>query len=100
MHGPVTVAGREVRRWRFLGRLHGEREGWTNGRRSQWRHLPTPSDGHGGPVCHRCGFEWSDVPLRPGQPVLLRMDGMGKGVTWLHEREIGRYWQIGPQRYY
>lgn len=36
----------------------------------------------------------------PKYPVRLRMDGMGKGQIYLNGRNIGRYWQIGPQRDY
>lgn len=28
----------------------------------------------------------------------LRLDGWGKGVVWLNGRNLGRFWDIGPQR--
>lgn len=33
-------------------------------------------------------------------PVKLRMDGMSKGQIYLNRHNIGRYWQIGPQKEY
>ena len=33
-------------------------------------------------------------------PFKLHLPGMAKGQIWLNGRNLGRYWQIGPQECY
>jgi hypothetical protein len=56
--------------------------------------------GGGGEVTyHRTTFQLEALP-DTATPLLIRLDGMGKGVLWLNGYNLGRYWQIGPQRDY
>ncbi len=126
----VTIGGAcyliDVAKWRFQGLLHGERNGWWQG---EWitEALPAPNNGgaktladaaspsfsgtppllgagrastEAGPVrWHRATFALDAVP-GTATPLKVRLDGMGKGVLWLNGHNLGRYWQIGPQRDY
>lgn len=60
-----------------------------------------PPKGAGGAITwHQTTFTL-DAPLDTATPLLVRLDGMGKGVAWLNGRNVGRYWQTaGPQRDY
>ncbi|MBI3990592.1 MAG: beta-galactosidase [Candidatus Omnitrophica bacterium] len=49
------------------------------------------------PAWWRCNFK---MPKKPEYPVRLNMSGMGKGQIFLNGINIGRYWQIGPQKDY
>ncbi len=102
IYGPVTVTPDgncyqiEISRWRFQGILHGERLGWWQPG-SDW---PEEDERTAGPVrWHRATFSLS-APLDTATPLLARLDNIGKGVLWLNGRNLGRYWQIGPQRDY
>jgi len=88
----VTLSdGSEVNGWKFLGRLNGERAD-----ELPWQ--KTKGD----------GIEWHvtwwgttfDLDDIPETPVFLDLAGMRKGVIWLNGRNLGRYWDIGPQKYY
>ncbi|MBC8102715.1 MAG: beta-galactosidase [Cytophagales bacterium] len=106
IYGPVTltVGGAcyqiEISRWRFQPFLYGEQSGW-------WGGAPMPpavmgeETAPGAPIrWHRATFRL-DAPLDTATPLLVRLDGMGKGVLWLNGRNLGRYWQdAGPQRDY
>ena len=48
---------------------------------------------------HRTTFSL-DRPIDSASPLLVRLEGMGKGILWLNGHNLGRYWQIGPQRDY
>lgn len=51
-----------------------------------------------GPAFYKAGFDRAAVG---GAATLrLRMAGLRKGQIWLNGRNIGRYWQIGPQEDY
>ena len=89
---PVTLSdGSEVNGWKFLGLLNGERAD-----ELPWQ--KTKGD----------GIEWHvtwwgttfDLDEIPESPVFLDLAGMRKGVIWLNGRNLGRYWDIGPQKYY
>ena len=107
IYGPVTltVSGAcylvDLVRWRFRPFLHGEQNGW-------WKPDGFPNAATDLPVLsvtapirwHRAIFTLSQ-PLDTTTPLLVRLDGMGKGVLWLNGRNLGRYWQtVGPQRDY
>jgi len=95
IYGPVTLTlpgacyQIDVSRWRF----HGD--------------IPTPpvfdetatTDATSPLRWHRTTFSL-DHPLDSATPLLARLDGMGKGILWLNGHNLGRYWQIGPQRDY
>jgi hypothetical protein len=55
---------------------------------------PTP-----GPVLYRAGFAYSAASHGAG-PFKLHIPGLVKGQVWLNGRNLGRYWQIGPQECY
>lgn len=49
------------------------------------------------PSFHR--FQLDYQREAPGyDDTFLRLDGWGKGVVWLNGHNLGRYWEIGPQR--
>ncbi|HVK03163.1 MAG TPA: beta-galactosidase, partial [Armatimonadaceae bacterium] len=116
IYGPVTVTlpGScyliDLARWRFQGKLHGEREGWSSGtvapagsappRPQGGSNAAVPRAGGGASIrWHAATFTLDAVP-DSATPLLARLDGMGKGVLWLNGHNLGRYWQIGPQRDY
>ncbi|MBC7806357.1 MAG: beta galactosidase jelly roll domain-containing protein, partial [Akkermansiaceae bacterium] len=42
-----------------------------------------------------------DSPVDTATPLMIRLDGMGKGILWLNGCNLGRYWQpVGPQEVY
>ncbi len=105
IYGPVTlnVPGAcwmiDISKWRFRGTLHGEREGWmSDGESGQWS---VASDLDSAPIrWHRSTFTL-DAAVDTATPLMVRLDGMGKGVLWLNGRNLGRYWQpVGPQEVY
>lgn len=96
---PVTLSdGSEVRGWKFMGRLNGERLGWTD---------PSSEDAPW-QGCESNGVEWRltwwktsfESADTRSRPVFLDMSSMTKGVIWLNGRNLGRYWNAGPQRCY
>jgi hypothetical protein len=106
IYGPVTITPSggcyliDVARWQFQPLLHGEREGW-------WKPGSWPSAVAPGSVEMGSPIRWFrttftlDAPLETATPLLVRMNGMGKGVLWLNGHNLGRYWQsAGPQRDY
>jgi beta-galactosidase len=54
----------------------------------------------GMPAWHRCEFDKPNVAEAVNIRLKLRLTGMSKGIIWLNGRDIGRYWQIGPQEDY
>lgn len=76
-----------------------------------WQHRggvqPPPAEGaealgdSGGqrPVFYRCRFDY-DPAVHGAGPFKLSLGGLRKGQIWLNERNLGRYWQIGPQEFY
>jgi beta-galactosidase len=54
---------------------------------------PAPTSGAGGPVLCRGEFE-IDHPADSH----LALPGWTKGVAWINGVNLGRYWDIGPQR--
>ena len=51
----------------------------------------------------RCGIEIFQKPLIPEHANIrlkLRLTGMSKGMIPLNGKDLGRFWQIGPQEDY
>ncbi|MCA0756598.1 beta-galactosidase [Paenibacillus sp. N4] len=53
-----------------------------------------------GPAWYRSLFDLPAVPEDTHPKLKLRMTGMSKGFIALNGRNLGRYWQIGPQEDY
>jgi hypothetical protein len=104
IYGPVTltIGGAcylvDVARWHFRPFLYGEENGWWKPESFPGAEAATPA---ASPIrWHRATFTLGE-PLDTATPLLVRLDGMGKGVLWLNGRNLGRYWQTaGPQRDY
>ena len=89
---------RKVIGWRFRGKLGGEVEGWTDGE-GQWKRIPRKPESRFN--WYHAEFELADEELAADdRPILLRMDGMTKGVIWVNGRNMGRFWMTGAQRDY
>ncbi|MCM3634764.1 beta-galactosidase [Paenibacillus camelliae] len=54
----------------------------------------------GGPAWQRCSFTWSQADMPTHARLKLRLTGMSKGFIRLNGRNLGRYWQVGPQEDY
>lgn len=52
-----------------------------------------------GPACYRATFVREQIPAN-ATALRLRVGDLHKGQIWLNGRNIGRYWQIGPQDNY
>lgn len=48
---------------------------------------------------HRTTFSYDPAKHGSG-PFKLALYGLRKGQIWLNEKNVGRYWQVGPQEYY
>lgn len=48
---------------------------------------------------HRATFGYAPATDGDG-PFRLAVHGLDKGQIWLNGRDVGRYWQIGPQEHY
>ena len=89
---------RKVIGWRFRGQLGGEAAGWPAGD-GPWKRMPRKPESRFN--WYRGEFELDDAELAAvDRPMLLRMDGMTKGVIWVNGRNMGRYWMTGAQRDY
>ncbi|MBC8139264.1 MAG: beta galactosidase jelly roll domain-containing protein [Fibrella sp.] len=110
IYGPVTlnVPGAcwmiDVTKWRFQGTLYGEREGWMGKEGSsltpevEWQPLTSPDSA---PIRWCRSTFTLDKPVDTATPLMIRLDGMGKGILWLNGRNLGRFWQpVGPQEVY
>jgi beta-galactosidase len=53
-----------------------------------------------GPAWYRNVFDLPAIPEEMNPKLKLRMTGMSKGYLLLNGRNLGRYWQIGPQEDY
>ncbi|WP_141503076.1 beta-galactosidase [Paenibacillus luteus] len=53
-----------------------------------------------GPTWNRSTFDLPEIPSDSNPKLKLRMSGMSKGYLLLNGRNLGRYWQIGPQEDY
>ena len=47
----------------------------------------------------RASFPYN-AAIHGAGPFKLHIQGMVKGQIWLNDRNLGRYWQIGPQECY
>jgi len=54
----------------------------------------------GQPAKHSASFARPTLPAGVHARLKVRLTGMSKGSAWLNGRELGRYWQIGPQEDY
>ncbi|MFW6456747.1 MAG: beta-galactosidase [Planctomycetota bacterium] len=86
--GPVLWKGDPVgNRWRVYPGLDGESMGWLNG-----HEIPSGTDntGQGFPTWWRATFK------HPGGdgPFAIDLSGMKKGLVWVNEFCLGRYWQV------
>ncbi len=105
IYGPVTLTPSgscylmDVKRWRFQPLLQGEREEWWS--QGILASAPSMENISRPPIkWHQTTFTLDAVPGTE-TPLLIRLDGLGKGVLWLNGRNLGRYWQpVGPQRDY
>jgi hypothetical protein len=104
VYGPVTLtlSGTcyliDVARWRFQPFLYGEHNDWW--KPEKFQDSGTTSSTTSPIRWHSATFDLTE-PLDTATPLLVRLDGMGKGVLWLNGRNLGRYWQTaGPQRDY
>lgn len=52
-----------------------------------------------GPAYYRASFARAALPSDLTR-LALRIEGLGKGQLWLNGRNLGRFWQIGPQEDY
>ncbi|HET6429361.1 MAG TPA: beta-galactosidase [Phycisphaerae bacterium] len=64
----------------------------------RWEVPPVPGRvvGKGLPAWYRSAFKHSGSPV----PLFLRISGARKGQIYLNGRNVGRFWNIGPQEYY
>lgn len=53
-----------------------------------------------GPAWYRSEFDLPAIPEEANPRLKLRLTGMSKGFALLNGRDLGRYWQIGPQEDY
>jgi hypothetical protein len=60
---------------------------------------PNPQPPSPGPVFYCASFAY-DAASHGAGPFKLHLPGMVKGQIWLNGRNLGRYWQIGPQECY
>jgi hypothetical protein len=51
------------------------------------------------PTFWRTTFAY-DPQIHGSGPFKLALPGLSKGQIWLNQRNIGRYWQLGPQEFY
>jgi hypothetical protein len=63
--------------------------------------LPTPNPQHPSPgmAFYRARFTYN-AAIHGAGPFKLHSPGLSKGQIWLNGRNLGRYWQIGPQECY
>lgn len=52
------------------------------------------------PTWYRCTFSKPELPQHMQAKLKLQLTGMSKGSIWLNGKNLGRYWQIGPQEDY
>lgn len=84
-----------------LGATWSFRGGVTPGRFVDLETPPPPSapGSHRAPVFWRSRFAY-DPGIHGQGPFCLSMHGLSKGQIWLNGRNVGRYWQVGPQEFY
>ena len=63
----------------------------------EWTKSAEPN---GGPVWHRNVFKKPLIPEHANIRLKLRLTGMSKGMILLNGKDLGRFWQIGPQEDY
>ena len=92
IYGPVTLTPSggcyqmDISHWQFQGILHGERQNW-------FRPEDFPNEtGDPSPIAwHQATFTLDRVPGSE-TPLLVHLDGMGKGILWVNGHNLGRYW--------
>jgi hypothetical protein len=60
---------------------------------------PDPRSPIPSPLFYRATFAYDPATHGEG-PFRLCLNGLRKGQIWLNGRNVGRYWQIGPQEFY
>jgi hypothetical protein len=60
---------------------------------------PDPRSPIPSPLFYRATFAYDPATHGEG-PFKLCLNGLRKGQIWLNGRNVGRYWQIGPQEFY
>jgi beta-galactosidase len=61
---------------------------------------PAEAPAQGELAFHRLRFSRGELNLADGEFLKLRIGQLGKGQIWLNGRNLGRFWQIGPQDAY
>ncbi len=91
--GPVYVDGKEIHFWRFRDGLQGERNGRPAGR-GTWNRLR--SDLKAPLRWFKGEFELSAEELKRAvrAPLRIRVEGLTKGILWVNDRNLGRYWNV------
>lgn len=84
IHGPVTLDGQELEGWKIYGLPLDE---------SQLTSLNFDTEPTASPAFYRASFT-VDIP----GDTFLDMRPWGKGYAWVNGRNLGRYWNIGPQQ--
>jgi len=103
LFGPVYLNwGRDfkLQGWRYRASLGGELQGWPTGGHAPWKPLAgAPKDG--ALRWFRTRFRLSREELEADdRPVLVRPEGLKKGLIWLNGKLMGRYWMTGIQEDY
>ncbi len=94
LHGPVRVGDEELRDWEMFSLPLDS--GHLNRLRFQPAAVAPASDT---PFeCLRPGFHRFEVDLKEVGDTFLDMRPWGKGMVWVNGRNLGYYWNIGPQQ--
>jgi len=80
-------------------------ENLTEGAKWSWRNweLPEPSNaitGSGRPAWYASRFKYPASAAAMGKALFVEIAGARKGQLFLNSHNIGRFWNIGPQKYY
>ncbi len=74
---------------------------------AKWSHrrweLPEPSKamaGSGRPAWYASRFKYTSAAAEAGQAIFVEIAGSRKGQLFLNGHNVGRFWSIGPQKYY
>lgn len=77
-----------------------EIKGWTISTLESIGPLEIEKTSDAGPIWLRSEFDLPFIPEDANAKLKLRLTGMSKGFLLLNGRDLGRYWQIGPQEDY
>ena len=79
--GKVTLAGKEPKHWQIFSLAHGQL--------GQMQLCSEPCEG---PCFHRTTFAASEPA-----DTYVDTTALHKGMMWINQRPLGRFWSIGPQ---